>query len=327
MTNIACKAAVCLDSSSTSRPIMCDSCRSLFHCSCVSVSEEITLILEQQNGFFWRCSSCILNDVSAARFQTLLTIVENMNLQFSNLASNTSILPDDSLIRIDDDAMETQNDAVITPLTTKQKRLRSLTPRNGVQIVKKKKLNFNQPDPETGSSSGTELPSSQPKNVENPDNDKAFDIHECVIRKSDRYFHLSQFRPETNTDDIKAHIIEKLKCRPDHITCHKLVSSNRDSRRPLTFVSFKVGTTKKLAKQIVEKGVWPKGINIKPFEDHSKNGTTSKVPNREKSRSQNHRSHLPKSNVLPQQQRKTTHNQRLNHHTQQQMGWIVSHRR
>ena len=322
MAKLACKAVVCLDSTSGSRPIMCDTCRSLFHCSCVSVSEEITLILEQQNGFFWRCNSCILNDVSAARFQKLLTIMENMNLQFSNVASNTTVLPDDSSICIDDDAMETQNDATKTPLTSK--RSHSLTSSVVIPVVKKKKLDFNQPDPEAESSSGS-APASSP--TVNAENDKPFNINECVIRKSDRYFHLSQFRPDTNNDDIRNHIVKKLKCRPDHITCHKLVSSKRDNRRPLTFVSFKIGTTKKLAKQIIEKGVWPKGINIKPFEDHSKNGPISMNSNRGRSRSRNHRNILPISNMEPHQQKKTTHNQQKTHHKQQKMGWTVSHRR
>lgn len=324
MANFACKANVCLDTTSTSRPIMCDTCRSLFHCSCVSVNEDVTLILEQQNGFFWRCSTCILNDVSAIRFQKILTIMENMNNPFSNIVSNTSILSDDSFIRIDDDAIEDENDATKTPTASKQKRQRSVTPCVAIPIVKKKKLNFNQPDPEAGTSSSSACAVSEPVNP-----GKSFDIMDSIVRKSDQYFHLSQFRPETSNDDIKTYIINKLKCRPENITCHKLVSSKRDSRRPLTFVSFKVGTTKNLAKSIVKKGVWPKGINIKPFEDHSKNGVMSSIPHRERSRSRNHQpgpnmaqqvvNNLQggrRYNPQPQRQRQRQHNN--------SMAWRVS---
>ena len=282
--------------------LSCDTCRSRFHCSCVSVSSELISALSDVRGFFWRCENCFEKDVCAQRFGKLLTIMQNM--KNSSNASNSLNLPDKYSNNIDDDAME--ESVCATPAN---KRARSLTPNLGkyvMPVVKRTKINFNEPDPDVNLPLNIESaadPPSQSTSGNSNANHNVFDIDSCVVRQSERYFHLSQFNPATDADKIKSYIVSKLKCDPQEITCHKLVSSKRDSSKPLTFVSFKVGTTKKLAKKIVNKSIWPQGINIKAFEDHSKNEYVQ--PHLKRQRTQSQCRNLPLTqthHVRPQQQ-------------------------
>ena len=223
--------------------------------------------------------------------------MENMSTScfVPTIASNLSVPLDNAAATLDNDAMEV-GDVTKTPQT---KRARSATPNIGRFVVgeaKKKRLNFNQPDPDSvhpsSSSAMPSLPAATTVNrtVEQQTTADEFDIGQCIVKKSDRYFHLSQFHPDTEADSIKTYAVKKLNCHPKDLTCQKLVSLKRDNQRPLTFVSFKIGTTKKLAKKIMDKNIWPKDITIKQFEDHSKNVKTVPTPKkvRSRSRSQHH---------------------------------------
>ena len=340
MDTSACDAVSCsLTGENVSMPqLTCDTCRSRFHCQCVSVSENLVSALSTVRGFFWRCEDCFEKDVCALRFSKILTLMQNLNTTSINASTNPTLL-DDNSNNIDEDAMDA-SDSAPTPLgTPSNKRSRSKTPTLGqvvAPIVKRTKIDFNVPDPEEANSepvaSGSVAPVSQGDN---------FNLDSFVVRQSERYFHLSQFEPSTESDNIKSYIVSKLKCNPQHITCNKLVSSKRDHRRPLTFVSFKIGTTKKLAKKIVNKDIWPKGIQIKAFEDHSKNGFAPPQHTRDRSRSQHRNQHptssQPSTRPLlnqPQQQRvrsvikrsQTTTQHHPLRRSRQQLAWMETYR-
>ena len=281
--NSSCDADLCSVQNENGSSLSCDTCRARYHCSCVSVSEELFKALSEVRGFFWRCDNCFEKDVCAQRFGKLLTIMQNMTTSSIN-ASNPPNQHDNFINIIDDDVMEAS-----PTMTPTNKRSRSLTPNIGkyvVPVVKRTKIDFDEPDPDVKVPHNDESAADYPAGSSSASNDNIFDIDSCVVRQSERYFHLSQFDPSTATENIKSYVVSKLKCDPKLITCHKLVSSKRENRKPLTFVSFKVGTTKKLAKKIINKNIWPQGISIKAFEDHSKNGKALPHPKRDRSQSQ-----------------------------------------
>ena len=301
MTTVSCNACECQTPGDVTLNLTCDTCRSRFHSICVSVDENLVQTLTNYRGFFWRCNDCYENDVNALRFKKILTIMENMSTScfVPTIASNLSVPLDNAAATLDNDAMEVGDITIVPSKTPQTKRARSATPNIGRYVVgdaKKKRLDFNQPDPDAVlPSTSKAMPSlPAPTTVDRTDEQETatdeFDIGQCIIKKCDRYFHLSQFHPDTKADSIKSYAVKKLNCEPENITCQKLVSVKRDNQRPLTFVSFKIGTTKKLAKKIMDKNIWPKDVTIKQFEDHSKNGKAApSLKNvRSRSRSQHH---------------------------------------
>ena len=333
-----CDAIPCQTQSDTSRHLSCDTCRSRFHATCVSVTDEFVASIGRYRGFFWRCDACYEKDTNGIRFEKLLTIMENINNVSSSFpststsTSNQLLLPDNSTF--DDDDMEVLETTIVSSKTPGVKRSRSLTPSIGKYVIpnmKKKKLNLDLPDPDaTRSASNFQpippvqltvqppvqqpvQPSVQPPVSVVPTSvSNNVDISNCIVKKCDKYFYLSQFDPKTDTEHIKSFVVNKLNCSPEQVSCSKLVSSKRDVLRPLTFVSFKIGTTKKLAKKIVDKSIWPKGITIKPFEDHSKNGKTVTMPVKDMIRTQKVKHHNPG------RQPQTTMICHHNHHNQRQ---------
>lgn len=61
------------------------------------------------------------------------------------------------------------------------------------------------------------------------------------------------------------YICDKTDCDPALILCQKLVRRNRNSSRPLTFLSFKLNVPESLENIVTVASFWPTGITIKPF--------------------------------------------------------------
>ena len=288
MSATICAAEKCTASSDSQMKLLCDTCRSTFHCTCVSVKEELSVLLKRNPGFFWRCPSCNTNDVNAIRFEKILTFMENMTTSLSSsppkTASDLCNLDNPSSLN-DNDAMEVEQPENLAAGPSYAKRSRSLTPNIG-QTVKSRKLNFDVSDPEAAYNARTIKIATVPNpTVSMSTSDLAadvfvgqstLDLNACVMPKYDRFIYISQFKPQTSIDKIKDFIVNKLKCKSELITCQKLISSKRDPTLPLSFVSFKVGTTKNVAKKILKDNFWPTGVTAKIFEDRSKNDNSSR---------------------------------------------------
>ena len=204
--------------------------------------------------------------------------METMIKTSSNMASNSSHdkLPDD-------DAMDVGTSEIRKSVHTK--RSRSLTPNVG-HSVKSRKLDFAIPDPEEVLNNVPVLPSNSAipaaatdetsLNDDIIENINPAELGTCILPRFDRFLYISQFKPETSETKIKNFIVEKLKCKPEAISCQKLISAKRNPLLPLSFVSFKVGTSKNLAKKILKKNFWPAGLTAKAFEERSKNANTQR---------------------------------------------------
>lgn len=83
------------------------------------------------------------------------------------------------------------------------------------------------------------------------------------IVESCEYFHVSRFDPSVETEAMKVWIGSILK--NTDITCVKLIPRNR-KLEDLSFVSFKIGTAKSLAQNVLNPAIWPKNVTVKPFE-------------------------------------------------------------
>lgn len=234
-----------------------------------------------------------------------------------NLASIPDTVPDKINDFIDDDAMEIADSLVDGVQVLRSKRSRSMTP-NIQKTVKSRRLNLNVVDPDAVAGTSTQAPAAaDTHNVPNVSADADImnsivngepkvDLNACVMPKFDKFLYIAQFKPDTNVEKIRNFVVNKLKCDPESILCQKLISSKRDPSLPLSFVSFKIGTTKNLAKKILKKDFWPSGLVAKEFEDRSKNGKLPPQASNRQETSQNSRNqHDNRQMVKPQ-----THRQR-----------------
>ena len=225
------------------------------------------------------------------------------------VASIPSALPDNSTAINDDDAMEVTETVSQKAKALHTKRSRSMTP-SLLQPIKSRRLDFNAVDPDDMSQSAAQ-PTITDDITENiVSTEPKADLDAFVMRQYDRFLYVSQFKPDTSSEKIRNFVIGKLKCSAELILCQKLISSKRDSSLPLSFVSFKIGTSKNLAKKILKKDFWPAGLVCKEFEDRSKNDNLAQKNN----------SRIPKQpinariqdNRLPLQPQPTYHQQRFN---------------
>ena len=271
-TEVPCSASTCSGSNNAIMSLSCDTCRLSFHCICVSVKEELSVLLSRVPGFFWRCPTCSTTDANTIRFEKILTIMESMKQLVpppTQMASILTNVPEQSN-KSDEDAMDVSNivEGVTTILRTK--RSHSTTP-SIMQTIKSRRLDFNAADPDE--TTGENVHNTAPTNIlddiisSEPDTD----LNACVMQKYDRYLYISKFKPDTSADKIRDFIVGKLNCSSDSIICQKLISAKRNPDLPLSFVSFKIGTCKKMAKKILKNGFWPAGLTAKAFEDRSKN--------------------------------------------------------
>ena len=176
----------------------------------------------------------------------------------------------ENLTKPDDDAMDVSNIVERNPRVSRPKRSRSMTP-SILQTVKSRRLDFNTADPDETTDENAHI--SDPADI--LDNiicsEPNTDLNACIMPKYDRYLYVSKFKPDTSTDKIRDFIVGKLKCSPDSVMCQKLISAKRNPNLPLSFVSFKIGTSKKWAKKMLKNDFWPAGLMAKAFEDRSKN--------------------------------------------------------
>ena len=316
MAPVPCSASTCTDTTDASLKISCDTCKLLFHCNCVSVREELSVVLSRASGFFWRCPSCNNNDVNSVRFEKILTFMESMT-KYSfvppKMASDSTIVPENPAITTDNDAMEIGESLVRDPVVPRAKRSRSMTP-SILLTVKSRRLDFNTVDPD-------EVPVLPAQTAAATDiiDDIAnvapkVDLKACVMPKYDKFLYISQFKPDTNAEKIRNFVVEKLKCNPNSISCQKLISSKRDPSLPLSFISFKIGTTKKLAKKILKNDFWPAGLVAKEFEDRSKNANPPRQAANQILKSQQNRKHPDDGHLVRAQANgnRRTHSQHNN---------------
>ena len=216
----------------------------------------------------------------------------------------------------DDDAMDIGVIEQIEIKPVQAKRSRSLTP-SVRHTVKSRRLNFTASDPDEVHSITTQQ--TDPVIIDDNslvdnivDNLTSDGLDNCVLPTFDRYIYISQFKPETSSEKIKNFIVGKLKCKSETISCEKLISAKRDPSLPLSFVSFKIGASKSLAKKILKDGFWPSGLTAKTFEDRSKNAN----PQRQEAKTKNFRANPPqRDNSSMQQYRAVNNNTRMNHPT------------
>ena len=212
-----------------------------------------------------------------------------------SIASTSNTVPDNNADKIDNDAMETNEIEAVGTKTIGPKRSRSLTP-SIPHTVKSRRLDFNVVDQDevSGQRAVTSADSDIINNII-PAVLKS-DLKTCVVPKFDRFIYISQFKPDTSADKIRNFVVEKLNCKTELIFCQKLVSTKRDPSLPLSFVSFKIGTSKHLAKKILKNGFWPAGLIAKEFEDHSKN---AKAPRQTQTRIMTTQSNQQPQNARP----------------------------
>uniref|UniRef100_A0A8D8FP97 (northern house mosquito) hypothetical protein n=1 Tax=Culex pipiens TaxID=7175 RepID=A0A8D8FP97_CULPI len=80
-----------------------------------------------------------------------------------------------------------------------------------------------------------------------------------------KWFYVSRFLPSETCDNLIRYIQNKTNCDSARIICQKLVRRNRNSARPLTFLSFKISVPESIESLIVASDFWPEGVTIKPF--------------------------------------------------------------
>lgn len=90
-------------------------------------------------------------------------------------------------------------------------------------------------------------------------------------------FYVTPFTPDQSEEEVKKYVIEISNADASLVKVTKLVPRGR-SIDDLSFVSFKVTTSKNVSSVVGDPWYWPQGVTVRAFEPNQKNGAIARLP-------------------------------------------------
>ncbi|KFB53643.1 hypothetical protein ZHAS_00021886 [Anopheles sinensis] len=248
-------------------------CDGVFHLSCAGLSREATKELCKNPQLGWFCAECVefrngnkmgligelgvMLDKQKAELLTklngsLLTLWNNIQAEFTKNAEKlVDSTAKQALKRLANSrALDTPaRNALASPL---HGRTPVLTPT--ADNAPKRRLIDRSPPVVTAAppsmAHGTAIPPSNIRTVP-------------LEAESRTWLYLSRFAPDVTDNDVLT--LVRTQVGTDDVIVRRLVRRDRDSTRPLTFVSYRVGVPVGLSEIALLPSTWPRGIAFREF--------------------------------------------------------------